>query len=791
MENPPTTTSNVNSEMSANVTSISDSEDSDHPRRVEGEQTQTTIEQPHSNMNGSSTHHEQIGPDFEVHDVRSDKDEMVTPESPFDIGLEEGSASEALGAAVPYRSDDLVEEHEKFDMLSGSSTDAISQEPVNTSKEVVEGLVTGDIATSELTEEKDSTTLPGEANIVCGNETFEETQPQTESCAYSENEILSATDSLTENSQLLQNEENAEVKTDFITPLTEKDTDSIFMSSEQQEANPDSPVKPTYFLGEHTNMPSKLISKTDGEPLYEEVAITDGDQRESLFGSEFTAPTDASQLNTETLSSLGEPELPTEPSQPIEQAGISNGAKTSENLIVDVEPSPVNLVSEVHPGEESEIQPASVHEINSEFLTADQKEIGFVYAKKETETINLESVQESVGHSNECIAFELAPSPISTQMITSGPPEVLAAYESSSPELRESTTLPGVPVTEHLDERTYPEKSPTEMSDVELSKKEQTYEGAKGNSVENEHVHQAEQHITQESVQPELCDQIPEENFKVAEVSSTEEPSLITTEHVVFSELPNEESPVPQNVKTESKSVNVYQHPGDENQLPNGYERKSNGPIGPVQRELSEDIQRRPLSDIKQRSKTLEPHIMASWMDHYLDPKKRSATLGRNEYRRRPKLQPKPAPNDDHLYPDSVTPSKVDRGLSVRSMSIGLPEGTYDVPYIDDDAFLPRKLRTVQNNHTNSSEDSEVSSENTIDWFWQSNGTRNSYLDPAHIADTNECVPTPVLIQKVERKPGKQKKKGDQHLMDEKHGNDPKRKRTFKLCSCVGKQGRS
>ncbi|KAA3677959.1 uncharacterized protein DEA37_0001943 [Paragonimus westermani] len=743
MEIPPTTTVNVNSEINANATSISDSEDPDRPRQVEGEQPQITTEQPHSNMNESSTHPEQIGPDSEGHDVRSNKDETVTPESPVDIGVEKGFASEALDAANPHRSEDTVEEHVKSDMLSGSSTNVISQQSVNTSKEVVEGLVTGNTATLDPTEGKDSTMLPGEAKIVCENETFGETQPQTEGCAYSENEILSASESLTETSQLLQNEENVGVKTDVITPLTEKDTDSTFMSSEQQEVNPDSPVKPTYFLGERTNMPSELISIADGETPHEQVAITDGDKQESVFGSEFTAPTDVNQLNTENLSSLDEPELHTEQLQPIEQAGISNGAKTSEDFIMDVEPFPKNLVTEVHPGEESEMQPALVHKINSEFLTAHQKEISFVYAKKETETINLESVQESVGHSSECVAVELAPSPVPTQMITSGLPGVLAAYESSSPELRESTMLPGVPVTEQVDMETSPEMSPTEMQDVNSSKNEQAYEGAQRIGVENEHLHHAEQHRIQESVQPESCDQIPEENFKVAEVSSTEEPSLITTENVVFSELHKEESPVPKNLQSETKTVNVYQHPGDENLLPNDYERESNGPIEPVQRELSEDIQRRPLSDIKQRSKTLEPHIMASWMDHYLDPKKRSATLGRSEYRRRPKLQPKPALNDDHLYPDSVTPSKVDRGLSVRSMSIGLPEGTYDVPYIDDDAFLPRKLRSVQNNHNNSSEDSEGSSENTIDWFWQSNGTRNSYLDPAHIADTNECVPTP------------------------------------------------
>ncbi|KAF6776631.1 hypothetical protein AHF37_03525 [Paragonimus kellicotti] len=412
------------------------------------------------------------------------------------------------------------------------------------------------------------------------------------------------------------------------------------------------------------------------------------------------------------MGSLDDLDAPTELSQPTEQAEISSGVKTSEVFISDFEPSDENLITEVHQGTEAEMQTASVHEINPESFKTDEKGNGFVYAKKETETVNLESVQESVGQSNECIAVELETSPIPTHMISSSPPDVFAACETSLPELRDSAELPDFPATEHGNREIFLETSPTELSDVTLSGNRQTSEVVPTQDVNNEHLHQAEQHIVHESVQPELCHQISEENSKVAELSSTE-----------------------------------------------CYAQKSNGPIEPVQRGIPQDIQRRPLSDVKQRSKTLEPHIMASWMDHYLDPKKRSATLGRSEYRRRPKLQPKPAPNDDHLYPDSVTPSKVDRGLSVRSMSIGLPEGTYDVPYIDDDAFLPRKLRTVQNNHTNSSEDSEVSSEDTIDWFWQSNGARDQYLDPAHIADTNECVPTPVLIQKVEKKPANRKRR--------------------------------
>ncbi|KAF7261270.1 hypothetical protein EG68_01404 [Paragonimus skrjabini miyazakii] len=788
MENTLTATSNPNNEVNANASDVSDSEDPNRPGRVEEEPIQIASEQPHSSMNESSTHHEQIDSDLEVHEVRRDKDEALTPDSPLDVEVEKGSGSEAMGATVQHHAGYTIEEHQKSDMLSESSIDATSQQPANTIKEGGESLVIERDATADHTEEEESTVHLDQAQTECKNETFGKPQPQTETCTYGENQMLSANENLPEDSRSLQNEENMEFKTDVIKPSTEIDSDFDIVHSEQQEANPDSPVEP---LDQRINILSELTSNTDVGPINEEIISTDGGDQTVLSKSKVIASTVETQSNAEILSSLNEPEASPELSQLVKQAEISNGIETSEVIITDFEPSSENLISEVHWGNEDEMQVASVHELNAKFLKTDQKESGFVYAEKDTETVNLESVEELSGQSNECIAVEHAPSPISSNMIGSSPPEVLAAYETSLPELKDSVILPDVPATDHVDEGSFLETSPTELSDVILSNNEQTSEDAQTKDVENEHLHQAEQHIVHESMQPELCDQIPEDNFKVAKVTSTGEPSLITTEHVVFSELHKEGTPAPIDIQNDAKTMNLYQHPGDENQSPNGYGYKSNGPIEQVQRELSQDIQRRPLSDVKQRSKTLEPHIMASWMDHYLDPKKRSATLGRSEYRRRPKLQPKPAPNDDHLYPDSVTPSKVDRGLSVRSMSIGLPEGTYDVPYIDDDAFLPRKLRTVQNNHTNGSEDSEVSSEDTIDWFWQSNGAGNSYLDPAHIADTNECVPTPVLIQKVEKKPGKQKKKGDQHLMNEKHGNDPKRKRTFKLCSCVGKQSRS
>ncbi|KAA0189448.1 hypothetical protein FBUS_04726 [Fasciolopsis buskii] len=148
----------------------------------------------------------------------------------------------------------------------------------------------------------------------------------------------------------------------------------------------------------------------------------------------------------------------------------------------------------------------------------------------------------------------------------------------------------------------------------------------------------------------------------------------------------------------------------------------------------------------KQRSKTLEPDFdvkqLKDWNESQSDVKRKSATLGRSGSRKRPRLLPKPSVNDDHLFPDSVTPSKVDRNLSVRSLSVGLPEGTYDVPYIDDDAFVPRRLRTqIDQNETNGN-GSEASTESD-EYMWDPSLSRFSALDPSHRADIDECIPTP------------------------------------------------
>ncbi|VDD81519.1 unnamed protein product [Mesocestoides corti] len=73
----------------------------------------------------------------------------------------------------------------------------------------------------------------------------------------------------------------------------------------------------------------------------------------------------------------------------------------------------------------------------------------------------------------------------------------------------------------------------------------------------------------------------------------------------------------------------------------------------------------------------------------------KSATLGA-PHRSRHRLQPKPAVNDDYLFPDSVTPSKVEKALNEDETStFDEKRNLYDVPFMDDDAFLPKKYRSV------------------------------------------------------------------------------------------------
>ncbi|KAM7539714.1 hypothetical protein Aperf_G00000035026 [Anoplocephala perfoliata] len=90
----------------------------------------------------------------------------------------------------------------------------------------------------------------------------------------------------------------------------------------------------------------------------------------------------------------------------------------------------------------------------------------------------------------------------------------------------------------------------------------------------------------------------------------------------------------------------------------------------------------------------------------------KSATLGAPR-RVRHRLQPKPSVNDDYLFPDSVTPSKVEKALSEDDTSASNDgEGNrYDVPFMDDDAFVAKKYRNVVMVDDDSSSDSDYSSE--------------------------------------------------------------------------------
>ncbi|KAL5111857.1 hypothetical protein TcWFU_003869 [Taenia crassiceps] len=104
----------------------------------------------------------------------------------------------------------------------------------------------------------------------------------------------------------------------------------------------------------------------------------------------------------------------------------------------------------------------------------------------------------------------------------------------------------------------------------------------------------------------------------------------------------------------------------------------------------------------------------------------KSATL-EAPHRTRRRLQPKPAVNDDHLFPDSVTPSKVEKALSEDDTSASKEEGNrYDVPFMDDDAFVPKKYRSIVVVEDDSSSESDYSDE------------RRNLLGTEHLAKMDE-----------------------------------------------------
>lgn len=116
----------------------------------------------------------------------------------------------------------------------------------------------------------------------------------------------------------------------------------------------------------------------------------------------------------------------------------------------------------------------------------------------------------------------------------------------------------------------------------------------------------------------------------------------------------------------------------------------------------------------------------------------KSATLGapRRPHRsHRP--QPRPAVNDDHLFPDSVTPSKVEKTLSQDgkrgSKNVESDLG-YDVPFMDDDAFVPKKYRSGSRREEVDVEDDSCCSSSVSDYSME---TRD-LLGTDHLAKLDE-----------------------------------------------------
>ncbi|KAH8871100.1 rhoptry associated membrane antigen [Schistosoma japonicum] len=213
----------------------------------------------------------------------------------------------------------------------------------------------------------------------------------------------------------------------------------------------------------------------------------------------------------------------------------------------------------------------------------------------------------------------------------------------------------------------------------------------------------------------------------------------------------------------------------------------------PVNRQASKNDRSRRTKTLDRYSKSLLNENRYSYIDATSDSKKRAVTLERNEFRRKRRIQPKPSINDDYMFPDSVTPSKVDKSISVRSLEEGIPEGTYDVPYIDDDAFLPRRLRENKGDENESDEGSSLSLEES---YWSWNPDRFSKLEANHLADTNECAPTPEnqhkskSITSILSKKNKHHHKQDLIVKPTVNGNKSKNKGKSLLCGCVSRKSK-
>uniref|UniRef100_A0A0X3NGI7 Uncharacterized protein n=1 Tax=Schistocephalus solidus TaxID=70667 RepID=A0A0X3NGI7_SCHSO len=131
------------------------------------------------------------------------------------------------------------------------------------------------------------------------------------------------------------------------------------------------------------------------------------------------------------------------------------------------------------------------------------------------------------------------------------------------------------------------------------------------------------------------------------------------------------------------------------------------------------------------RGGTLHRHVDARspyavlWDTSNASLRTKSATLGARS--RRLPTQPQPSINDDHLFPDSVTPSKVDKTL-IESQKTK----QYDVPFMDDDAFLPHRMRSKRGQGDEENEDSDSDSD------YESGDFSKCLLEKNHLAHPDE-----------------------------------------------------
>ncbi|KAL7061434.1 hypothetical protein AAHC03_0890 [Spirometra sp. Aus1] len=135
------------------------------------------------------------------------------------------------------------------------------------------------------------------------------------------------------------------------------------------------------------------------------------------------------------------------------------------------------------------------------------------------------------------------------------------------------------------------------------------------------------------------------------------------------------------------------------------------------------------------RGGTLHRHVDARspyamlWDTSNASVRTKSATLGARS--RRQPMKPQPSINDDHLFPDSVTPSKVDKTL-VETQTAENSDAKYDVPFMDDDAFLPRRMRSKRG------EGDEEEGYSDSDSDYESGELCKSFLTKDHLAHLDD-----------------------------------------------------